>query len=191
MNTKITKFMVFVLLLLLAPVIAGTYGALHDQFTFTISPEFFTKYRFINVFGDQSSKWQEPGYQRLGAAIVGWKYSWKLGLLAGVVLSFTGLIHSNAGRMLSNTLQSYFIALIVSFLVGVIGLATGIFTSLDANMVNIPEGVENVSAFKAVETMHNFSYMGGIIGMLSGIWLQIHKRKKQEHLLSKEHQPGE
>jgi hypothetical protein len=42
------KLLLFCAALVIIPVIAGVYGALHDQVSFTIAPEYFT--RFIGLF---------------------------------------------------------------------------------------------------------------------------------------------
>lgn len=38
------KFLMFLLTIALAPLIGGLYGILHDQLTYTISPEYYTKF---------------------------------------------------------------------------------------------------------------------------------------------------
>ncbi|MFT6321394.1 MAG: hypothetical protein ACJAT4_002324 [Granulosicoccus sp.] len=41
------KFLAFLLILILAPVLAGIYGIIYDQITYTISPEYYIKFKFI------------------------------------------------------------------------------------------------------------------------------------------------
>jgi hypothetical protein len=41
------KFVAFPLILIIAPLVAGLYGIFHDQLTYTISPEYYTKFKFI------------------------------------------------------------------------------------------------------------------------------------------------
>lgn len=40
------KFLILILIILIAPIIGGLYGILHDQLTYTISPEYYTKFKF-------------------------------------------------------------------------------------------------------------------------------------------------
>lgn len=40
------KLKVFLLIIILPTIIAGFYGILHDQLTYTISSEYFTKFKF-------------------------------------------------------------------------------------------------------------------------------------------------
>ncbi len=41
------KFIAFLLILLVAPLLGGIYGILHDQLTYTLSEEYYTKFKFI------------------------------------------------------------------------------------------------------------------------------------------------
>jgi len=40
------KFFVFVFLVLFAILLSGLYGIIHDQISYTVSPEYFTKFKF-------------------------------------------------------------------------------------------------------------------------------------------------
>ncbi|WP_271785384.1 hypothetical protein [Aquimarina algiphila] len=63
----IKKIGILILTLITLPLIAGVYGILHDQISFSISPEYFTKFKFpqfqIGFMGQN-----QP---RLSASIVG------------------------------------------------------------------------------------------------------------------------
>lgn len=60
------KFLALVVLLLLAPLIAGFYGVLHDQITYTVAPEYYTKFKF-GQFGLLDLAWPD----RARVALVG------------------------------------------------------------------------------------------------------------------------
>ncbi|WP_321516153.1 hypothetical protein [Marinifilum fragile] len=47
------KFLTLLLLILIASMLGGVYGMLHDQITYTISEEYYTKFKFIQ-FGIDS-----------------------------------------------------------------------------------------------------------------------------------------
>jgi hypothetical protein len=168
------KFAVLIFLLVLGPVAAGIYGAFQDQIAYTVSPEFFTKFRFpiYNISGDTNP--------RLGAAIVGFKNSWQVGLLLGGILSLVGMIHYDWIKMLKHTAYAFVIALTVAFVFSLIGLAMGAGDSEISSSLNIIDK----NHFLAVERMNNFSKMGGVIGMLLGIFYHVYSRNKDKGLIA-------
>ena len=52
-NTSTQKLAVLILILIIAPIMAAVYGAIHDQLSFTISPEYFTKFKFRHAQGNE------------------------------------------------------------------------------------------------------------------------------------------
>ncbi len=85
------KLVLIPLLLVIACIFAGVYGALHNQISFTVAPEYFTQFKF--------HQFQIPDSMphRIGAAIVGWNAAWWMGIVIGVVLiPFGLLIRGNA-----------------------------------------------------------------------------------------------
>ena len=167
------KLVLVPVLLLLACLFAGTYGAVHNQISYTVSPEYFTEFKF-DQFGILRSI--PP---RIGAAMVGWHAAWWMGILIGGVLIPLGLmIPGNA---------AYFWAMIRTF--GVVAATTLLFglLALGAAFILVdPDAVGQISrydneivddvAFARAGTMHNFSYLGGVVGILAGgcylFWLR-------------------
>jgi len=74
------KFFVFVSLVLLAMFLSGLYGIVHDQISYTVSPEYFTKFKF-QQFG--ITEVNLPDHVR--ASIVGFLASWWMGIFQVVV----------------------------------------------------------------------------------------------------------
>jgi hypothetical protein len=61
------KIGILILTIILTPILAGIYGILHDQISYSISPEYFTKFKFAQFeFGFMSQN--QP---RLTASVVG------------------------------------------------------------------------------------------------------------------------
>jgi MFS family permease len=166
------KFIVLVVLIVLGTLLSGIYGGLQDQIAYTVSPEFFTKFRFqiMNIDPSSSERW--------GAAQVGFLSTWSVGLLLGGVLSLAGYIHSKPGNMFKFTIQSFFIALSCAFVFSLIGLAMG---GSDNDITSNSQIIDRPH-FYAVERMINFSKMGGVIGMFIGIFYHLYKKKKTGHL---------
>ena len=70
-----TKLAFVPVLLMVGCLFAGLYGIIHNQISYTVSPEYFHAFKFqqFNI---------PPSLQnRIGASIVGWGASWWMGLL--------------------------------------------------------------------------------------------------------------
>jgi membrane associated rhomboid family serine protease len=155
-----------------AALIAGVYGALYDQLTYSICPEFFTKYRFIQ----SQFKFESDLSPRLGVAFIGFLNTWKAGVIIGSILSLAGLITKNPKHMLHITSRAFYITLIIAFIAGIIGWSIG---SLPGQADPDPSlAIMDKEHFKTVENMLNFSYAGAVIGMFIGIFYLVYKHKK-------------
>jgi hypothetical protein len=62
--------------------------------------------------------------------------------------------------------------------IGLIGIVVGklIISEIDGNWI-IPDSVINKKAFLTVGTMHTFSYIGGLIGLIFGVSYQLRLKK--------------
>ncbi len=178
------KFLILLLIILLAPLIGGLYGILHDQLTYTISPEYYTKFKFYQ-FGLVNSKEEvillNP---RIEVSIVGFMATWWMGILIGFILGFVGLFHKDSKQMFVITMKAMVITIVVTFVTGLVGLAYGMFYLTDVG-VNwwLPENLIDTKNFIAVGSMHNFSYLGGLIGLIAGLVYSI--RQSQKRTISK------
>lgn len=166
------KLLIFCFLLLIGTTVAGFYGAIHNQISYTLCPEFFINIRFkeFNIPAEEG---------RWGSAVIGWKNTWKFGLALSLILSFIGLLHPTAGRMLNVTFKSILINIGIAFLIGLLGLLLGYYIyHNDASNSRIPDNIFNKENFVAVQTMHNFSYWGGILGVLIALLWNIFRLNK-------------
>lgn len=160
--------------------IGGLYGILHDQLTYSISPEYYTKFKFYQ-FGlmDLGNEAIFPN-PRMEVSIVGFMATWWMGLPIGLILGLVGLIHTDYKRMFTVTMRSIFITMIVAFLTGLAGLAYGKFYLADQGVDWwLPENLIDTENFISVGSMHNFSYLGGLIGLIAGIVYSILQKKKR------------
>ncbi len=163
------------------------YGILHDQLTYTISPEYFTKFKFYQfrlAHGGEEAIFPNPRFQ---VSIVGFKATWWMGILIGLILGAVGLVQEDVNRMFKVTMNAFLITMIIAFITGLIGLAYGSFV-LSGKPKNYFQGwhfPDNLIDFKnyvKVGSMHNYSYLGGLIGMMGGIFYSLSmKRKKWMH----------
>lgn len=173
------KFLVLIVILVITPIIGGLYGILHDQLTYTIAPEYYTKFKFYQ-FGliDIGNEAIFPN-PRLQVSVVGFLATWWLGIPVGLVLGFVGLIQKDSRTMFFVTFKSAMIAVSTALVIGLIGLLYGIFY-LSKTGVSwwLPDNLEDVESFIAVGSMHNFSYLGGLIGLVVAVTYSINQKRK-------------
>lgn len=165
------KLLVFFLLIFLAIILSGIYGVLHDQISYTVSPEYYTKFKF-HQFG------LAPGPDRGRASIVGFLASWWMGIPIGLMVGATGFIHSGHQKMLKITLWSFAIVIAVTFLFGLGGLLYGWLATRTINLVDyqdwyIPSNVVDLRRFLCAGYMHNSSYIGGTLAIFVAVGFQI------------------
>jgi hypothetical protein len=127
-------------ILLIATLLAALYGVLHDQITYSLCPEYYTKFKFIQ-FGladeDLAAQFSDPRRQ---VATVGFLATAWFGALLGLVLGLVALIFKDARTMFRM-------------------------------------GGRSVKDFITVGSIHNCSYLGGLVGLLFGIVYLIWQRR--------------
>ncbi|OGF48901.1 MAG: hypothetical protein A2231_10435 [Candidatus Firestonebacteria bacterium RIFOXYA2_FULL_40_8] len=173
------KFLVLVLLVVIGSVVAGVYGIAHDQITYTISSEYFTMFKFYQ-FGrivPLDLVYLPP---RIAVSIVGWMATWWVGFIAAIILGLFGLVHKEPRQMFKRSTQAFILVIATAVFFGFIGYFFAKFSYFD-NLANwyIPEGLTDWESFRTVGTIHNFSYLGGAVGILIGIYWQFRGRKKK------------
>jgi ABC-type dipeptide/oligopeptide/nickel transport system permease component len=171
------KNLILLLLLIgLSPLIGGIYGILNDQLTYTISPEYYTKFKFYQFGLIDLVNSTNP---RIGVSVVGFLASWWVGLPIGIILGLVGLIHKNSKLMFYVSLRAILLTVIVVFVTGLIGLAYGKFYLVDTG-VNwwLPDNLIDTANFIAVGSMHNFSYLGGLTGVIAGVIYNVRQKRK-------------
>lgn len=173
------KILILGLIIILTPILAGLYGIIHDQLTYSISDEYFTKFKFYQFeLVDEGAKIGIP--ERQGAAIVGFLATWWTGIPIGIILGFLGLIHNDWKNMFKIVFKSLILTLIVAFVVGLLGLLYGklFLIKSDLSCWYIPDNLIDREQFILVGSMHNFSYIGGLVGLTFAIIYQIKQRRK-------------
>lgn len=176
---NLKKILTLILIIGLAPIIGGLYGILHDQLTYTISPEYYTKFKFYQ-FGlmDIGNEAIFPN-PRIEVSGVGFMATWWMGLPIGLILGLVGLVHKDNKQMFRATLKAIFVTVIVAFATGLIGLAYGKLYLADIGVDWwLPDNLIDTKNFIAVGSMHNFSYLGGLTGLIAGTIYSIKQKRK-------------
>jgi len=180
------RYQVLLLTIILTPILAGIYGVLHDEFTYTISNEYFTKFKFYQFELADGGKEAILPNPRLAVAVVGFMATWWTGIFIGFGHALTGLIQKDAKTMLRVIIHATLITILTAIIVGLIGLVYGRFYLSNVG-VNwwLPDNLVDKKSFIMVGSMHNFSYLGGVIGLIIGIIYQIIISKKVKNLTAK------
>jgi len=159
------KISVFFLLIFIAVILASLYGIIHNQISYTVSSEYFTKLKFIQ-FGLLDTAIAE----RVRASMVGFLASWWMGIPIGVLISAVGFIHKGYKRMFKISFRSMLVAIIFTMFFGLCGLVYGYFQTSSINLNEyygwrIPENIENIRRFLCAGYMHNSAYLGGVLSI--------------------------
>ncbi|MDG2012602.1 MAG: hypothetical protein P8J33_03805 [Pirellulaceae bacterium] len=170
----IKKLLIIPVLVVIACFFAGVYGAVHNQISYTVAPEYFTKFKF-HQFG--LIHFQD----RVGAAIVGWNAAWWMGVIIGAVLIPLGLLIRGNANYFWGMIRVFGTVALTTLIVGLVALAIA-FVVVDPD--NIGEftrynnEIDDNAAFARAGTMHNFSYLGGLIGIITGAIAVFWQRKR-------------
>lgn len=156
-------------LIVLACFIAGCYGALHNQVSYTVAPEYFTKFKFHQFQVGEMFR------NREGAALVGWSASWWMGLILSPLILPVSLWKRDLGNAYGVSLKAFLIVLAVAFLTGLIGLLGATVYLDEANagqFTRYGNVIEDNVAFARAGIMHNCSYLGGALGLIAS-WFYL------------------
>ena len=123
------------------------------------------------------------GGDRQTVVAIGFLATWWTGIFIGLTHALVGLIHKGHRLMLRNVFKAIWITLVVAVLTGLFGLALGkfYFANMEADWW-FPENLVDRKNFVAVGSMHNFSYLGGLIGLGVGIVFQIRWKAKEKSM---------
>ena len=171
------KFGVLVLTIFASTILAGMYGIAHDQLTYTISPEYFTKFKYDRFGFDPL--WF--GGHRQTVAVIGFVATWWTGTIIGIGLGLAAFVYNDHKRMWRAIKQAIALVFSAAFLTGSIGFLYGKFY-LTKTGVDwwLPDNLIDKDNFIVVGSIHNFSYLGGLLGLILGSVYLIRKQKRQK-----------
>ncbi len=163
---SVKKLLVYLLIVVLAVFVAGLYGVAHNQISYTVAPEYFTKFKF-RQFGFTDT----PLPERVRASMVGFLASWWMGIPIGLLVGAAGFIHRGHRRMLRVSLWSLLVTVGFTLLFGLGGLLYGYFQTAHIDVAEyrgwyIPDDVTDLRRFLCAGYMHNSSYLGGVLAIV-------------------------
>lgn len=148
--------------------VAGVYGIVHDQITYTLGPEYFTKFKF------EQFVWADFGFPtRVFVAEIGFLATWWVGFIAGW---FVGRIAPKDGRRRWHG--------VASGIVGIIGFAiSGAVMGALCHLL-FPDSPRTwVDGIDLAETRRfllvGWIHTGGYAGALIGFWIVLWRGKRR------------
>ena len=168
------KIGLLILIIIISIILASIYGFIHNQVSYLISTEYFTKFKF-EQFGFVEYGLDTP---RMTAGLIGIWATWWFGLLIGLINGIVGLFQPTSKIMWKGAFGATIRNLLITIGFGVVGILVGkfIISNLNTNW-NIPADLTDRKSFLTAGTTHNFSYLGGIIGLIYGIIYQLKIKK--------------
>lgn len=150
----------------LGAIIAGVYGILHDQVTYSIGPEYFTKLKF------QQFQYADFGLgDRVFVSCIGFLATWWVGFIIVWFLSRRLIPDQDRGTAYRGIFKGMAIVFAAGILAGAIGYAYGMTLDADTNYekwqpVFSRLQITDPTGFLRVAYMHNASYLGGFVGFI-------------------------
>ena len=151
---------------LLGAFIAGLYGMLHDQITYSISSEYFTRLKFLQFH------YADFGFPpRVFVAEIGFLATWWVGLIAGWFLARVAIPAFPGRSARAGIFRGFAIMLTGALSAGLVGLLLGLRLDPDSDLSAwqsfvTTRGVADLPSFVRVAYIHNASYLGGLIGLI-------------------------
>jgi len=157
---------------LIGAVIAGLYGVVHDQLTYSLSPEYFTRFKFHQFH------YADPGLEspRVFVAVIGFLATWWVGLISGWMLARFAVLEDGEMLPICLIIKHFFVILATAILAGTLGWGWGLWRSSTGYAANWLSWMDDLQihdrvAFMKVGYIHNFGYSGALLGLLFAILL--------------------
>lgn len=158
-------------LLALAALLASLFGLLCEQLAYALSPEYFLKYRFLQGnFAGPYGTWAQA-HPRLGAAWLGIRAVWWLGLL--ICLPLEALLRHKLRRsalIWNHSLRALGIIFGLAALAALLGLVLADALTWHADVAYYPrllrQGIEHPQNFVLVLWMHRGALVGLVLSFV-------------------------
>lgn len=157
----------------LGALVAGIYGVIHDQITYTLSPVYFTRYKF-HQFESADFGFSD----RVFVAEVGFLGTWWVGLLAGWVLGRLTVARCGPQRAVCSVLAGFGWIIACAVAGALVGeLWFRLHPETPAAWIDLCEtnGIDDVLGFTRVGWIHLAGYAGAAAGSCLAGFLQWRK----------------
>jgi hypothetical protein len=151
--------LLFLVLTAVACLISGVFGIVHDQITYSLSAEYFTKFKFLQF------AIAPEHLDRVGVVQVGWMASWWVGLILGMMLAPFALQLRGARDIIREGVLAFLICAAVAAAMGGAGWCFALTQDPPAVIVRYGQNMVDRTSFYRVGCIHNASYLGSILGL--------------------------
>jgi hypothetical protein len=171
----------YVLLSLMGVGIAGVYGIVHDQVTYTLSAEYYTEVKFKQFF--YANMGAGP---RVFAGTVGFLATWWVGLIVGWFLARLAVPRFDSGEVRKAVVRGFAVVFGGGLTGGLSGYLFGLWQTRDGvpafwrQLVRELE-IERAREFIVVANIHNFGYLGAFLGLIvAGVMIARRSKRTAE-----------
>ena len=151
----------------LGGLLAGVYGVLHDQLTYSISHEYFTRLKFSQFHYLNFGLPPRVFVAEIGFMATSWVGFFAAWFIARITVP--ALPRATAFRL---SLRGFAIVFAVAFAASIVGYLFGVWHSVDYSGwqdLAVPLQLDDLPSFVRVAYIHNASYLGGLIGLVAAI----------------------
>jgi hypothetical protein len=162
---------------LLGGLLAGCYGILHDQITYSMSNEYFTRLKFMQF---HYANFGLP--PRMFVAEIGFLASWWVGLFAAWFIARLTVPTMPKAMAFRLSLRGLLIIFAFAFSGSIIGGILGALHGLDYSAwdgIASTLGIIDLPGFVRVAYVHNATYLGGFIGLIAAL-IYVQRRQKAD-----------
>ena len=178
----IKKLLTIILVALIASAIAGIYGVINDQITFSISSEYYTKYRFLQYNLVQVEGDSRIIHPRVLVVLIAFLSTWWFPLISGLIIVIFNLIQNTWKMLLKTSVLAMLISILITVFSAIIGFILGslIISKLPkyyfADWCFIPDKLNDYENYITAGTMDVFNSFGGFLGLIVAIFYSYKKR---------------
>ncbi len=157
-------------------VLTGIYGVLHDQVTYTISPEYFTHMKF------KQFHYADFGLgPRFFAGVIGFLATWWVGMFMGWFIARRLIPRQPRKRAYRQIARAFLCVFLTGVCFTTAGYLYGLWLGPDADYSAWRAAfsfhrIQHQWAFVRVAHIHTASYLGGVVGFVLALLLIKPKR---------------
>ena len=147
-------------------IIAGIYGILHDQVTYSISPEYFTNLKF------KQFQYADPGLgERVFVSCIGFLATWWVGFIIAWFLARRLIPNQDRAIAYRGIFTGFMVVFSAGLLAGIAGYLYSSWLGTDSDYSAWQPAIDRFKitdtfAFVRVAYIHNASYLGGLVGLI-------------------------
>ena len=160
----------------LGAILAGIYGVVHDQLTYSISAEYFTRFKFVDF---HYADFGLP--RRVFVAEIGFLATWWVGFFSAWFIARV-TVPAFSGRVAFRYSAGAFLIVLAGGLLGAaVGYVFGVLHGPDYSAWEAFTSackLTDVPSFVRVAYIHNAGYSGGLVGLVAAIIYVVRLRAK-------------